>query len=56
MWTPEQQEEIQRIARETVPGIKTAAIPTGMQVAEGPDAVVNFLAEKVGSLGIPRRA
>lgn len=27
MWTPEQQEEIQRIARETIPGIKTAAIP-----------------------------
>ncbi|KAJ9123163.1 hypothetical protein QFC22_001356 [Naganishia vaughanmartiniae] len=47
MWTPEQQEEIQRIARTTIPGIRTAAIPTGLQVERGPDAVVEFLKEKI---------
>ncbi|KAJ9104165.1 hypothetical protein QFC20_004602 [Naganishia adeliensis] len=47
MWTPEQQEEIQRIARETIPGIRTAAIPTGLQVEKGPDAVVEFLKGKI---------
>ncbi|KAJ9104360.1 hypothetical protein QFC19_004002 [Naganishia cerealis] len=47
MWTPEQQQQIQQIARETVPGIRTAAIPTGLQVERGPDAVVEFLKEKI---------
>lgn len=46
-WTPEQQEEIQRIAKETIPGIRTAAIPTGLQVEKGPDAVVEFLKGKI---------
>lgn len=50
MWTPEQQEEIQRIARDTIPGIKTAAIPTGLQVERGPDAVVDFLKSKIDSI------
>lgn len=43
MWTAQESEEIQRIARETVPGIKTMAIPHGLQVEKGPDAVVEFL-------------
>jgi hypothetical protein len=71
MWTPEQQEEIQKIAKETIPGIRTyvthcrssrvpcidvlhpnssAAIPTGLQVANGPDAVVTFLKEKIDEI------
>lgn len=46
MWTKEESDEIQRIAMETVPGIKTMAIPQGLQVEKGPDAVVEFLKEK----------
>jgi len=46
MWTMEESDEIQRIAKDTVPGIKTMAIPRGLQVEKGPDAVVEFLKEK----------
>ena len=50
MWTPEQSSEIQAIARSVVPGIKTTALPQGLQVERGPDAVVEYLFEKVPSL------
>ncbi|BGO99343.1 hypothetical protein NBRC10513v2_000448 [Rhodotorula toruloides] len=50
MWTPEQQEEIQRIARETIPGIKTHAIPTGLQVQVGPDGIVKYLMERIDDI------
>ena len=46
MWTKEESDEIQRIAKEAVPGIKTMAIPQGLQVERGPDAVVDILKEK----------
>lgn len=46
MWTKEESDEVQRIAKETIPGIKTMAIPQGLQVEKGPDAVVAFLKEK----------
>ena len=46
MWTKEESDEIKRIARDTVPGIKTMAIPQGLQIEKGPDAVVEFLKEK----------
>jgi hypothetical protein len=46
MWTAEESDEIQRIAKETVSGIKTMAIPFGLQVEKGPDAVVDFLIEQ----------
>jgi hypothetical protein len=46
MWTKEESDEIQGIAKETVPGIKIMAIPQGLQVQKGPDAVVEFLKEK----------
>lgn len=49
-WTPEQQEEIQRIARETIPGIKTHAIPTGLQVKVGPDGVIKYLMERIDEI------
>ncbi|EGU13314.1 hypothetical protein RTG_00480 [Rhodotorula toruloides ATCC 204091] len=49
-WTPEQQEEIQRIARETIPGIKTHAIPTGLQVQVGPDGIVKYLMERIDDI------
>lgn len=50
MWTPSESSEIQTIARETIPGIKTMAIPQGLQVEKGPDAIVEFLIEKVPEL------
>jgi hypothetical protein len=46
MWTKEESDEIQRIAKEAVPGIKTMAIPQGLQVEKGPDAIVEFVKEK----------
>lgn len=49
-WTPEEQEEIQRIARETVPGIRTHAIPTGLQVKVGPDGVIKYLMERIDEI------
>jgi hypothetical protein len=45
MWTAEESDEIQRIAEETVSGIRTMAIPFGLQIEKGPDAVVAFLKE-----------
>jgi len=50
MWTPEQSGEIQAIARETVPGVKTMALPQGLQVERGPDAVVEYIIEKLPGL------
>jgi hypothetical protein len=50
MWTKEESDEIQRIAREIVPGIRTMAIPQGLQVEKGPDAVVDFVKGKWPSL------
>lgn len=47
MWTPEQAARIQEIARSIVPGIKTHAIPEGLQVQKGPDAVVEYLVENL---------
>ncbi|CZT45862.1 uncharacterized protein RSE6_06218 [Rhynchosporium secalis] len=46
MWTKDESDEILRIAKETVPVIKTMAIPQGLQVEKGPDAVVEYLKEK----------
>lgn len=50
MWTPDQSQQIQAIAHEIVPGIKTMALPQGLQVQRGPDAVVDYLIEKVPGL------
>ncbi len=50
MWTQEESDEIQRIARERVPRIKTMAIPQGLQAEKGPDGVVEFLKERWASL------
>lgn len=56
MWTPEQQEEIQAIAHRTLPGIKTAALPPGLQVKIGPDGMVKYIVELIDTLGIPTRS
>ncbi|KAF1809763.1 hypothetical protein P152DRAFT_484377 [Eremomyces bilateralis CBS 781.70] len=50
MWSSEEAEQIQAIAKELRPGIKTHAIPHGLQVERGPDAIVEYLLEKVPSL------
>ena len=46
MWTPEESARIQQIAREIVPNIRTHALPQGLQVQRGPDAVVEYLVER----------
>lgn len=43
MWTPEEAAEIQTIARRVKPDIATYALPQGLQVQHGPDAVVDHL-------------
>ncbi|CAK7221295.1 hypothetical protein SBRCBS47491_004479 [Sporothrix bragantina] len=50
MWTPEQANTIFATAKTVVPDIKTHAIPTGLQVERGPDAVVEYLVEEVPKL------
>ncbi|OJJ43254.1 hypothetical protein ASPZODRAFT_146275 [Penicilliopsis zonata CBS 506.65] len=47
MWTAEEAQQIHSIAREIVPNIKLHAIPTGLQVEKGPDAIVEYLVENV---------
>jgi hypothetical protein len=47
MWTPEESSRIQQVARSIVPDIKTYAIPQGLQVQQGPDAIVAHLVERV---------
>jgi hypothetical protein len=50
MWTPEESQEIQTIAREANPRIRTMALPQGLQVQNGPDAVVEYLVKKLPGL------
>lgn len=50
MWTPEEADTIFSTARSVVPDIKSHAIPTGLQVERGPDAVVEYLVEEVPKL------
>ncbi|KAK5994363.1 putative transcriptional regulatory C3C7.04-like protein [Cladobotryum mycophilum] len=47
MWTPEEVAQIQALARSVNPDIKVHAIPTGLQVKEGPDAIVDYLVSNV---------
>ena len=50
MWTPEQAAEIQNLAQELRPGVKTYSIPYGLKVERGPDATVEHLVENVPPL------
>jgi hypothetical protein len=50
MWSAEEAEQIHSIAKSIVPNIKLHAIPTGLQVERGPDAIVEYLVEKVPPL------
>ncbi|KGO46800.1 hypothetical protein PEX1_076740 [Penicillium expansum] len=47
MWSPEEAQQIHEIARSVRPDIKLHAIPQGLQVERGPDAVVEYLLENV---------
>ena len=50
MWTPQESQKIQEIATQTVPGIKTLAIPQGLQAERGDDAVVEYIKEKLPTI------
>ncbi|EPE02136.1 hypothetical protein F503_06140 [Ophiostoma piceae UAMH 11346] len=50
MWTPEQAAEMQAVARKVKPEIKTHAIPQGLQVLEGLDAIVAHLTKALPML------
>ncbi|CAL5865979.1 uncharacterized protein PFLUO_LOCUS186 [Penicillium psychrofluorescens] len=50
MWTAEEAKQIHDTARSIKPDIKLHAIPTGLQVERGPDAIVEYLCEKVPAL------
>ena len=50
MWSAEEAEQLHSLAKSIVPDIKLHAIPTGLQVERGPDAIVEYLVEKVPPL------
>jgi hypothetical protein len=50
MWTEEQSREVEETARKIIPNIKFHAIPYGLQVAKGPEAIVEYLTQKVPML------
>ncbi|KAK7529147.1 uncharacterized protein J3D65DRAFT_643147 [Phyllosticta citribraziliensis] len=50
MWTPQQSQEAQEVAKRIVPGIKTFALPQGLQADQGPDAVVEFIKDHLPAL------
>ncbi|KAK1817033.1 hypothetical protein LTR12_008522 [Friedmanniomyces endolithicus] len=50
MWTPEQSSHVFAQAREVNPECKTLAIPQGLQVEKGPEAVVEWIKGKLPGL------
>jgi len=50
MWTPEESSQILGTAKKVVPGVKTFALPQGLQVERGPDAVVEYIEEHLPGL------
>ncbi|KAI7762987.1 hypothetical protein LZL87_011130 [Fusarium oxysporum] len=50
MWTEEESTEMRETAKSIIPGIKTYAIPHGLQVEGGPQAVVEHLREQFPKL------
>ena len=47
MWTQDEADAIQAMAREAKPDIVTYAIPFGLQVEKGPDAIVEHLCSSI---------
>ncbi|KAH7418243.1 hypothetical protein BKA64DRAFT_194332 [Cadophora sp. MPI-SDFR-AT-0126] len=54
-WSVIQQIEVQKLAQTLIPGLKTVAIPPGLNALKGGDAVVGFLKEQFLGLGLPAR-
>jgi uncharacterized heparinase superfamily protein len=57
MWSPEESLGARKAALEAKPDIKTYALPQGLQVSRGPDAVVELIVENLsgiiqGDLGV----
>ncbi len=50
MWTPEESEHIQNIALEIVPGVRTFALPHGMQAQKGSRAVVEHVKNNLDNI------
>ncbi|KAF4121498.1 hypothetical protein GMORB2_1905 [Geosmithia morbida] len=50
MWTVEESTQMREKAKSLVPGIKTHAIPHGLQVKDGPDAIVEHLKVQLPAL------
>lgn len=50
MWTPEQSDSVLSHAREVNRNVKTLALPQGLQIERGPDAVVEYIVEKLEGL------
>lgn len=50
MWTPEQSDFVLSQAREINHSVKALALPQGLQVERGPDAVVEFIVGKLEGL------
>jgi hypothetical protein len=47
MWTAGDVQEIQQTARSIKPDIKLHAIPFGLQIERGPDAIVDHLLDQI---------
>ncbi|ELQ39644.1 hypothetical protein OOU_Y34scaffold00491g16 [Pyricularia oryzae Y34] len=50
MWSADEAAQIEQIGRSIVPDVKFHAIPHGLQVERGPDAIVEHLLEMVPKL------
>ncbi|KAK4580187.1 hypothetical protein LTR86_000390 [Recurvomyces mirabilis] len=50
MWSPEQSSKVLAQAKEVNPECKTLALPQGLQVQSGPDAVVEYIKEQLPRL------
>ncbi len=50
MWTREESSMVMAQAREVNPKVKTLALPQGLQVEHGPDAVVRYIEEQLPRL------
>jgi len=50
MWTPDQASKIISEAKTIVPALKTFSLPEGLQVSNGPDAVVEYIKKHLPAL------
>jgi hypothetical protein len=50
MWSFDEAAKIREFTENESPGVKTHAIPQGLQVERGPDAVVEYLLDVVPSM------